>query len=142
MLISIISAKQSAPLPKQRSSAIPRCWQFAGMFSKHAVSWPVSSPILRQRKASMNLVSRSPAHIVIRLSNPIQESTWYRGRSLTIARESGYQPDKPYPFLVQCQVDTNRSDPTAAERKFHEVEQKKLCLLFLTCQEDRSHGHL
>src|SRR6202521_209692 len=66
----------------------------------------------------------------------------YAERALAIARESGNHPDELYPMLVQGQVAAGRGDTAAAENKFHEIEQDKVCPVFLKWEAEHSLARL
>jgi len=55
----------------------------------------------------------------------------YAENSMEIAHESGNRGDELYPLLVQGQVAARRGDVTAAENRFHEIDQDKNCPVFL-----------
>jgi CHAT domain-containing protein len=63
-------------------------------------------------------------------------------RALAIARESGNHTDELYPMLVQGQVAANRGDTATAENKFREVEQDKICPVFLKWEAEHSLAQL
>ena len=70
------------------------------------------------------------------------KASQYAERALAIARESGNHPDELYPMLVQGQVAANRGDTATAENKFHEVEQDKVCPVFLKWEAEHSLARL
>jgi CHAT domain-containing protein/Tfp pilus assembly protein PilF len=63
-------------------------------------------------------------------------------QALNIARESGNRLDELYPMLVQGQVAARRGDTATAESKFHEVEQDKICPVFLKWEAEHSLARL
>jgi CHAT domain-containing protein/Tfp pilus assembly protein PilF len=70
------------------------------------------------------------------------KASQYAERALAIARESGNHPDELYPMLVQGQVAAGRGDTAAAENKFHEIEQDKVCPVFLKWEAEHSLARL
>jgi CHAT domain-containing protein/uncharacterized protein HemY len=72
----------------------------------------------------------------------VKKSNDYAEQALVIARESGNRLDELYPLLVQGQIAARRGDTAAAESKFHEVEQDKLCPVFLKWEAEHSLARL
>jgi len=70
------------------------------------------------------------------------KASQYAEQALAIARESGNHPDELYPMLVQGQVAAGRGDTAAAENKFHEIEQDKVCPVFLKWEAEHSLARL
>jgi CHAT domain-containing protein/Tfp pilus assembly protein PilF len=66
----------------------------------------------------------------------------YADQALEKARKSGNHVDELYPILVQGQVAARRGDTAAAESKFHEVEQDKVCPVFLKWEAEHSLARL
>ncbi len=83
---------------------------------------------------------RALARVALQTSD--SEASQYAERALAIARESGNQVDELYPMLVQGQVAANRGDTAAAESKFREVEQDKICPVFLKWEAEHSLARL
>jgi CHAT domain-containing protein/Tfp pilus assembly protein PilF len=63
-------------------------------------------------------------------------------QALQIARESGNHVDELYPMLVEGQVAARRGNVVGAERTFHEVEQDKICPVFLKWEAEHSLARL
>jgi CHAT domain-containing protein/Tfp pilus assembly protein PilF len=72
----------------------------------------------------------------------VKKSNDYAEKALNIARESGNRLDELYPLLVQGQIAARGGDTVAAESKFHEVEQDKLCPVFLKWEAEHSLARL
>jgi len=70
------------------------------------------------------------------------KASQYAEQALAIARESGNHPDELYPMLVQGQVAAGRGDTAAAENKFHEIEQDKVCPVFLKWEAEHALARL
>jgi CHAT domain-containing protein/Tfp pilus assembly protein PilF len=66
----------------------------------------------------------------------------YADQALEKARESGNHVDELYPILVQGQVAARRGDSATAESKFREVEQDKVCPVFLKWEAEHSLARL
>ncbi len=72
----------------------------------------------------------------------VEKASQYAERALAIARESGNHADELYPILVQGQVAARHGDAAAAEHKFHDVEQDKVCPVFLKWEAEHSLARL
>ena len=92
-------------------------------------------------KQDMSNALRVLARLALQTGEPGKASQ-YAERALAIARESGNHPDELYPMLVQGQVAANRGDTATAENKFHEVEQDKVCPVFLKWEAEHSLARL
>jgi CHAT domain-containing protein len=72
----------------------------------------------------------------------VKKASDYSEQALNIARESGNRLDELYPMLIQGQVAARRGDTATAESKFHEVEQDKICPVFLKWEAEHSLARL
>src|SRR6266404_2903583 len=92
-------------------------------------------------KQDISNALRVLARLALQTGEPGKASQ-YAERALAIARESGNHPDELYPLLVQGQVAANRGDTAAAESKFREVEQNKVCPVYLRWEAEHSLARL
>jgi CHAT domain-containing protein len=72
----------------------------------------------------------------------VKNASEYSEQALKVARESGNRLDELYPMLVEGQVAARRGDVVGAERTFHEVEQDKICPVFLKWEAEHSLARL
>jgi CHAT domain-containing protein/tetratricopeptide (TPR) repeat protein len=72
----------------------------------------------------------------------LENASQYAQQALEKSRESGIHVDELYPMLVQGQVAARRGDVVGAERTFHEVEQDKVCPVFLKWEAEHSLARL
>ena len=72
----------------------------------------------------------------------VKKASEYVEQALKIAQQSGNRLDELYPRLVQGQIAAYRGDTAAAESKFHEVEQDKICPVFLKWEAEHSLARL
>ena len=72
----------------------------------------------------------------------VKKASDYAEQALNIARENGNRLDELYPLLIQGQIAARRGDTMAAESKFHEVEQDKICPVFLKWEAEHSLARL
>ncbi len=92
-------------------------------------------------KQDISNALRVLARLALQTGEPGKASQ-YAERALAIARESGNHPDELYPMLVQGQVAAGRGDTETAENKFHEVEQHRVCPVFLKWEAEHSLARL
>jgi CHAT domain-containing protein len=86
-------------------------------------------------------VQRALARLSLQTGD-LEQATHYAEQALKIARESKNRLDELYPILVQGQVAARHGDAAAAESKFNEVEQDKICPVFLKWEAEHSLARL
>src|SRR5262249_42488322 len=72
----------------------------------------------------------------------LKQATNYANQALAIAREGSNHLDELYPILVQGQIAARRGDTAEAEKTFRQVEQDKLCPVFLKWEAQHSLARL
>jgi CHAT domain-containing protein len=72
----------------------------------------------------------------------LEKASEYSEQALNIARESGNRLDELYPILVQGQIAARHGDTATSENKFREVEQDKICPVFLKWEAEHSLARL
>jgi CHAT domain-containing protein/Tfp pilus assembly protein PilF len=84
---------------------------------------------------------RALARLTLEMGD-VNNANEYAQQALNIARETENRLDDLYPLLVQGQVLARRGDTKAAEETFHEVEQDKVCPVFLKWEAEHSLARL
>ncbi len=72
----------------------------------------------------------------------LANASQYAQQGLDIARQDHNHLDELYPMLVQGQIAARRGDVGAAESTFHQVEQNKVCPVFLKWEAEHSLARL
>ena len=83
--------------------------------------------------------------VLARLSlqtDDLANASQYAQQALEIARQDHNHLDELYPLLVQGQIAARRGDGAAAETTFHQVEQDKVCPVFLKWEAEHSLARL
>src|ERR1019366_2933468 len=97
-------------------------------FDLAAQSFQLALGLAEGIKAKQDIYTALPALARLALqTGDVEKASQYAERALAIARESGNHADELYPILVQGQVAARHGDAAAAEHKFHDVEQDKVC---------------
>jgi CHAT domain-containing protein len=93
------------------------------------------------RKEYIYHALRALARLALETSDLVNASQ-YAQQALEKARESGIHVDELYPMLVQGQVAARRGDVATAEGTFRNVEQDKVCPVFLKWEAEHSLARL
>jgi tetratricopeptide (TPR) repeat protein len=93
------------------------------------------------RKEYIYHALRALARLALETSDLVNASQ-YAQQALEKARESGIHVDELYPMLVQGQVAARRGDVATAESTFRNVEQDKVCPVFLKWETEHSLARL
>jgi len=115
----------------------------AGDFAKAERSFRSSLELARAQNSKEHMLNalRVLARLAVQTGD-LAKASQYAEQALNIARESGNRIDELYPTLVQGQVAASRGDATAAENKFHGLEQDKSCPAFLKWEAEHSLARL
>jgi CHAT domain-containing protein/Tfp pilus assembly protein PilF len=84
---------------------------------------------------------RALARLALETSDT-EKADEYAKRALEIARQSGNRADELYPELIEGEVAARRGDASAAVATFREVEDDKLCPVYLKWEAEHSLARL
>jgi CHAT domain-containing protein len=92
-------------------------------------------------RQDMSNALRVLARLALQTGDP-DKASQYAERAVAIARETGNHVDELYPTLVQGQVAARRGQVAEAKSTFRNVEQDKVCPLFLKWEAEHSLARL